>query len=162
MNDRSNSRLIFYMLVLVSMASLLVAPGCFSFRDATPQDEGCARPELAREQRELNKESFELVWKTINDTWYDPGFNGVDWEQAKIDYSAKLDSARTMPQARRVMSSLLDLLGVTHMAIIPSYYYEVVEGKPDPGFAVTGIDLRVLGGLGKGHVVRILGIGIVH
>ncbi|HSG28940.1 MAG TPA: S41 family peptidase [Candidatus Krumholzibacterium sp.] len=113
-------------------------------RDETRLEKETLRQSLSLEQRRLNAESLELIWNTINDTWYDPGFNGVDWEKAKVDYSSRLDSATTMNEARRVMSGMIDLLGVTHMAVIPEYYYGDEDRKDSPGFAMTGIFLRIL------------------
>ncbi|HWM92721.1 MAG TPA: S41 family peptidase [Thermoanaerobaculia bacterium] len=45
-------------------------------------------PFSARERIEV----FEEVWSTIQDKYYDPAFNGVDWNAVKLEYRPRLDS----------------------------------------------------------------------
>ncbi|MEA2564019.1 MAG: carboxyl-terminal processing protease [Acidobacteriota bacterium] len=37
-------------------------------------------------------EVFEEVWSTIQDKYYDPAFNGVDWNAVRLEYRPRLDS----------------------------------------------------------------------
>lgn len=37
-------------------------------------------------------EVFEEVWKTINEKYYDPSFNGVDWTAVRERYRPRVDS----------------------------------------------------------------------
>lgn len=38
-------------------------------------------------------ELFEQVWKTIDEKYYDPSFNGVDWKSVRERYRPRLDAA---------------------------------------------------------------------
>jgi carboxyl-terminal processing protease len=37
---------------------------------------------------------FEEVWKTINERYYDPSFNGVDWKAVRERYRPRLDAVK--------------------------------------------------------------------
>ena len=41
------------------------------------------------------KEIFEKVWKDIRDHYYDPSFNGVDWDAVHERYAPLLDAAKS-------------------------------------------------------------------
>jgi carboxyl-terminal processing protease len=36
-------------------------------------------------------EVFEAVWQTVNEKYYDPGFNGVNWRAVREQYRTKID-----------------------------------------------------------------------
>ncbi|OLE53699.1 MAG: hypothetical protein AUG51_11825 [Acidobacteria bacterium 13_1_20CM_3_53_8] len=40
-------------------------------------------------------EVFETVWKTINNEYYNPSFNGVDWAAVREHYRPQIEAART-------------------------------------------------------------------
>ncbi|MHC4890949.1 MAG: hypothetical protein ACYTEO_15960, partial [Planctomycetota bacterium] len=46
-----------------------------------------AVPELTQTKGQFNPaECFDKIWQIINDEFWDPNFNGVDWEDAKKRY----------------------------------------------------------------------------
>src|SRR5215471_16994114 len=100
---------------------------------------------LTPAQRQLNIDSFEQVWKTVLEKHWDPKLNGVDWQAAHDELRPKLDAAKTMDEARDVMSALLERLGQTHFGIIPVDVYGDVDA-PESGEATPGLDVRVIGG----------------
>ena len=48
------------------------------------------------EQREKNVESFEVVWRTIRDTHFDPKLGGLDWQAVHDELKPRVENARTM------------------------------------------------------------------
>lgn len=38
-------------------------------------------------------EIFEIVWRTINETYYDPTFHGVDWQAVRERYRPRMEAA---------------------------------------------------------------------
>lgn len=90
------------------------------------QDRADLKP-LTAEQRRLNLESFELVWKTVRDGHWDPNLGGVNWNAAKLAAAPKLRAAGNMAQARAAMSSMLGRLHQSHFAIIPGDLYRQIE-----------------------------------
>jgi carboxyl-terminal processing protease len=102
----------------------------------------CAQ--LTPEQKQLNTDSFEKVWKTIRDKHWEKNPAGLDWQAIHEEYRPKIDKADTMDQARGVMRDMLGRLKQTHFGIFASTVYEDVE-TGSKGDGTSGIDLRVLG-----------------
>jgi len=102
---------------------------------------------LSTEQRNLNMQSFEFIWSTIRDQYWDPGFGGLNWTAVHDEMLPRMERASTMPEARHVMRQMIDRLGKSHFAIIPSDVYGDLDERDEAGgSATTGIAVRVLEG----------------
>ena len=99
---------------------------------------------LTREQMLLNIESFEYVWTTIRDKYFDPSLGGLDWDKVKEELRPKVENAESMSQVRAVLNDMISRLGVSHFAIIPSEAYRDLRQPEKPRGGVTGIDVRVI------------------
>lgn len=110
---------------------------------------GCAsRPRpMSGERRAEHLASFDQVWSTIDRTYWDPKFNGVDWPAAKGELRGKVEVATTDRQARAAMNELLDRLKQSHFGIIPVEAYRRLEAIPGDNDQTadgeSGIHLRV-------------------
>jgi carboxyl-terminal processing protease len=136
----------FFLTLLLLVATLLGAGGLTA--PARAADTLAPRPEtkhpglaaakgLTDEQRKKNRESFEVVWKTIRDAHYDPKLGGVDWDAAYKESLPRLEEADTMAKARDVMNEMLDRLGHSHLGVFPASLYEdKANEEAIPGFAV--------------------------
>ncbi len=71
---------------------------------------------LTAEQKRLNIESFEFIWSTIRDQYWDPSFGGVNWIGVHDELRPELERAVTMQQAREVMRQMMGRLGKSHFA----------------------------------------------
>ncbi len=101
---------------------------------------------LSDRDRELNLQSFDIVWETIRDRHYDPELNGVDWDAARTELRPKINEAESQDEAREVMDELIRLLNQSHFVIIPKSGYEALE-KDDTtqsGPGVIGVTVRVI------------------
>ncbi len=108
-----------------------------------------AEPVLSAQQRRLNLDSFEYVWTTVRDQYWDPKLGGVNWQAIHEEFLPAMQQAETMSQARQVLERMIGRLGQSHFAIIPGFVYEDLGAKPDGeqgGAGATGIDTRVIGG----------------
>lgn len=102
---------------------------------------------LSSEQRKLNIESFEFIWTTVRDQYWDPTFGGLNWAAVHDELRPRIERASTMPEARHVMRQMIDRLGKSHFAIIPADVYGDLDDRDEAaGSATTGIDVRVLEG----------------
>jgi carboxyl-terminal processing protease len=105
---------------------------------------------LTSDQRRLNIESFEFIWTTVRDQYWDPGFGGLDWTALHDELRPRIERATTMPEARQVMRQMIRRLGKSHFGIIPSEVYGDLdlgdERDEGGGTATAGIDARVLEG----------------
>lgn len=50
---------------------------------------------------------FDEVWQAVRDHYFDPKFDGVDWDTARKKWRPKAEQARTPDQAYKVIDSLL-------------------------------------------------------
>ncbi|MBI2680751.1 MAG: hypothetical protein HYX25_07065 [Candidatus Solibacter usitatus] len=108
-----------------------------------------AEPTLTAQQRRLNLDSFEFVWTTVRDQYWDPKLGGLNWQAVREEFLPAMQNAETMSQARQVLERMIGRLGQSHFAIIPGFVYEDLGAKRDGeegGAGVTGIDTRVIGG----------------
>ena len=90
-------------------------------------------------------QSFEVVWKTVRDRHFDPKLGGLDWQAVHDELRPKVEKAKTIADARAVMTEALDRLGQTHFEIIPSGLYEDLE-HPNEGPGELGLDVRLIEG----------------
>jgi len=102
---------------------------------------------LSDGQKKLNMESFEFIWTTVRDQYWDPTFEGLNWTAVHDELRPRMERASTMAEARHVMRQMIDRLGKSHFAIIPADVYgDLDEREESGGPATTGIDVRVLDG----------------
>lgn len=67
----------------------------------------------ARERVEV----FEEVWKTIDEKYYDPSFNGVDWKAVRERYRPRLDAATGDAEFYDLLSQMTGELRDAHTRV---------------------------------------------
>ena len=60
---------------------------------------------------------FEQGWSYLNDNFFDAGFNGVNWTEAKARYAPYVAGSRTPDEMRRAMSLMIGELNASHMGV---------------------------------------------
>ena len=100
-------------IALVSLAGC--AQTCTTNADASQTTEQIVR--TVSEQEALA--DFDTMWQIINDTHFDPQFNGVDWNAVKEEFRPQAAQATNRRQIRRIMSDAMGRLGQSHFGIIP-------------------------------------------
>ncbi|QIR35894.1 S41 family peptidase [Tolypothrix sp. PCC 7910] len=79
-------------------------------------------PILAKPENQL----FEQVWQTVNDNFYDPKFNGIDWQAIKKQYQPQLIKAESGKDVAIVINQMLSQLKSSHTRFYtqdePAYY----------------------------------------
>ena len=125
--------------VTACLAVTLLVVGCATTRKEPP---------LTQQQRQFNVESFEHVWTTIHDEYWDPEFDGLDWPAVRHELRPKIEQAAVMSEARAIMRDMIARLELSHFAIIPAEVYKDLDqpGGESPQDGATGIDLRVVDG----------------
>ncbi|MHC4426479.1 MAG: S41 family peptidase [Planctomycetota bacterium] len=89
------------------------------------------------EPNEFNPaECFDKIWGIINNEFWDPNFNGVDWEDARKRYRPKALAAKDHESFAAIVNQMLGELKTSHThyytKLDPGYYIlRVVFGKPD-------------------------------
>jgi Tol biopolymer transport system component/C-terminal processing protease CtpA/Prc len=69
--------------------------------------------DFAREKLEV----FREAWTYIRDNFFDPNFNGVNWNEMRNVYGPVAAGARTPEELRRVISLMLGELNASHLGI---------------------------------------------
>src|SRR5437870_4514451 len=52
-------------------------------------------------------EILETVWKTINDEYYDPAFNGVNWSEVRERYRPRVEAAKSDDEFYSIIKQML-------------------------------------------------------
>ncbi|MHC4455732.1 MAG: S41 family peptidase [Planctomycetota bacterium] len=82
-------------------------------------------PEQSQAEEKFNPaECFDKVWQIINEEFWDPNFNGVDWEDAGKRYKPKALAAKDHESFAVIVNQMLAELKTSH-----TYYY--TKWNPD-------------------------------
>lgn len=69
---------------------------------------------------------FDEVWKTTNNNFYDPNFNGVDWKAIREKYEPQAARAQSSKEVASVINQMLSELKTSHTHFYtqnePAYY----------------------------------------
>lgn len=71
------------------------------------------------------EETFEFVWQKLRSSRFDEGRDSVDWAALEAAHRPAITGAGDLPALRREINRLLQAVGVSHLALIPS---EAVPG----------------------------------
>ncbi len=74
-------------------------------------------------------DSFELIWSTLRDRYWDPSMAGLNWHAIHEQYLQKIRTAKKPEQARQLMSEMIERLPSSHLAVIPEWAYDAHERK---------------------------------
>jgi carboxyl-terminal processing protease len=96
--------------------------------------------QTARDWRPSALASFDEVWQTINDTFPDPSFGGLDWAGVKAELRPAAESADSPDAVRKIVRTMLARLHRSHYALMsPS----AAPGDVVIGDATVSVDVRV-------------------
>ena len=83
-----------------------------------------------------NAEAFEAVWNTVNEKFFDPDFQGVDWQALRDRFNEAAAAADSRDELSLVINKMLAELATSHTAHYtpsdPSYYniFDVYARNP--------------------------------
>lgn len=124
-----------------------------------------AEPALSPEQRDLNLQSFDMIFSTVAEKFFDPQIMGLDWDGIGAELRPQVAAALTMGAARKPMNELLQRLGQSHFVIYPGNIYDEATGNISDDDSVgrshsglpgdCGLEVRVRDG--RALVTQVLG-----
>ncbi len=85
-------------------------------KSATAQETGAggdALPEAIR------LETFEFVWKTVNDTYWDTSFGGVDWRAVHDRYLPRAKQTVDAKEFHQLLDQMIGELRRSHFKVLP-------------------------------------------
>src|SRR5438270_10866837 len=144
---------------LIGVLSSLLTGGAMLVAATFMAQAAQARPPHAKAE---DLQSFELVWKTLEDRYWDSAMGGLDWNAIHARYRAKVEQCETTQSVRALTEDMIQLLPSSHLAIIPASLYQTtkleMQGAPatrpasgtpsddeDGDTGCTGIKVAVLG-----------------
>ncbi|MBP8297575.1 MAG: hypothetical protein KAX84_15800 [Burkholderiales bacterium] len=139
-----------------AVAATLLAAACTGLApapDARLSVPGAAARAFSAELADARSRdaAFEQVWRIVNERFYDPGFNGVDWEAVRLRY---------LPQVERVQSdaAFYALLGRMAGELRDSHtrVYNAREYRNRLDYVVSTFGLRVAEVEGEVAVIQVL------
>jgi carboxyl-terminal processing protease len=89
-------------------------------------------------------ESFDISWQTINDTFHDPTFGGLDWAAVRDQLRPRAEAATSPDEVRAAIRDMLARLGRSHFALISTSTASPGEGGG--GEATVAVEMRLDGG----------------
>ena len=93
---------------------------------------------------------FDEVWETVNESFYDPRFGGLDWPAFGSQYREAVLKAQTRAEMNDLINELLQSLKYSHLRLIDGE--GGLAGMDVPGgLAVPSIEFEIIG---RGFFVR--------
>ncbi|MGH2412224.1 MAG: S41 family peptidase [Microcystaceae cyanobacterium] len=81
-----------------------------------------------------NTSVFEQVWETVEENFYDPNFNGVDWQALRQKYEATARQAQSKKELALTINQMLSALKTSHTHFYtpeePEYYQLLAIFQP--------------------------------
>ena len=100
-----------------------------------------AHPAQDQDWRTESLASFDAVWQTINDTFPDPTFGGIDWPGVKAELRPRAESAASADAVRAVIREMLARLKQSHFVLLAPTPENSLSGP-----ASVPADIRIFNG----------------
>jgi carboxyl-terminal processing protease len=91
---------------------------------------------------EIRQKTFEKVWKTVNEKFFDPNFGGVNWKEVRARYAQLIAAAKTDDEFYRVLANMLGELHSSHLEVVRPEEFSKAEEPP----VTTGLSLKEIDG----------------
>jgi carboxyl-terminal processing protease len=101
-------------LALVWLLSIL---SLTAFAQQPPAEQ--VKPPAVQSDAARRQEAFETVWQTVNQTFYDPKFGGVDWKAVHERYAPLVANTSTDTELHLLLQRMINELHQSHFFVIP-------------------------------------------
>jgi carboxyl-terminal processing protease len=119
-------------IVLALLLSLLITTGpAFSQMKRRPTPAPTPNLQQLTPEQKKRLETFDLVWQTIKDNYFDQTFNGLNWENIKKEYQPRVLLAKTSFQFHSALQEMINRLNRSHFVIIPPEVINALEKAKD-------------------------------
>ena len=102
------------MQTVIQFIFILILLGFSSLTASYAQD---AAPLSAKDRKQIS----EQVWETVNDKYYDPKLNGIDWKDVRKKYKDQLENAPNDAEFYRLLNLMVSELHDAHTRIRDPY-----------------------------------------
>lgn len=84
------------------------------------------------------KESFQIVWQTVNELFYDPKFGGVNWVAVRERYEPLVAKSGSDREFHSLLQQMLNELHQSHFLVIPRDAIPKIRSGTDPDHSTGG------------------------
>jgi len=134
--------LLVFILILGILAGVIFLTSDIFSTEATPTPVPTLIPTPTAGNREY-LQVFEVVWSTVNETYFDPDFGGLDWDAVHAEYEPLVMAATDADTLYQVLNQMLWELNVSHVGVGPVTVWPSIEPVVWEN-GETGIDVRLL------------------
>lgn len=131
----------FALIRTVAIAAILAiasSPGyILSNRASAQQAIAPPAPLAGMTDAEKRRQSFDIVWTTVNQQFYDPTFGGLNWTAVREKYLPRVNEVKSDQELYLLMQTMLNELNQSHFLIIPP---EAIPTFPDANEVDGGED----------------------
>lgn len=92
---------------------------------------------------ELREQTFDMVWRTVNDKHFDTTFGGVNWQQVRVKYAPLVRDAKSDAEFYTLLQQMLGELRQSHFAIVPPD--AVFDEDHQAASGESGMEVKLLG-----------------
>jgi len=92
---------------------------------------------------DVRNKTFEIVWKTVNEKYFDPGFSGTDWAEVRRRYAPKIANVANDAELHALLDAMVKEIPISHLRILE---LKALEDSVARSFITTGVALRGLAG----------------
>jgi carboxyl-terminal processing protease len=99
----------------------------------------------AESSPKLRQKTFEVVWRTVNEQYFDPDFGGVDWAAVRQRYAPQVLNTKSNEELHELLNNMLGEIHISHLGIIKSEDLEqFTELSVITGLALRDIDNEII------------------
>jgi carboxyl-terminal processing protease len=117
----------FILFVLTFFTISLFSPHITAQTVANEQPATADKKAAERDARNRRLETFEIVWQTINDNYFDRTFSGLNWNKIKAEYEPQAAAAASDAELHGVLQMMIARLNRSHFSIIPPEVFVAIE-----------------------------------
>jgi len=94
----------------------------------------------------LLHKTFEAVWNTINNKYYDPTFGGVDWVAIRKKYEPQIEAVRSDGEFSELLSRMLKEIKISHLSVLDMKNLDklVARAEVTRGLVLRDLDNQVV------------------
>lgn len=117
----------------------------------------CAAQQAPETPKHLRIRTFERVWQIVNERFYDPHFNGIDWKAVHKRYAPRIAAVGNASAFYDLLNEMLGELKQSHMHVYAPWEYSDQDAKPGSAES-TWAWLNVQTGPGDGEAGMTVGV----
>jgi carboxyl-terminal processing protease len=106
---------------------LILAPTVFGQKKRPKTPNIKPRQTIVSPEKQRRIDSFNEVWQTVDATFFDRTFGGVDWKKVKTEFLPRVQKANNDTEFHTLLQEMINRLNRSHFLVIPPEIYAEIE-----------------------------------